>query len=113
MYVSIVAWDLSNSSATIESLRSYLKDYAVDAFSTLDGMRLKAWFSNAERQLWGAVYVWDSAEHMAGPMRVSRANELIGYPPASHNVFELEAIAEGNSIHASLAGLGRALEGAT
>ncbi|MBO0651867.1 hypothetical protein J1792_03370 [Streptomyces triculaminicus] len=110
MYVSIVMWDLKKSEATVESLRDYLRDYAVDAYSTLDGMRLKAWFSNAERQVWGAVYLWDRPDQMQSLFSVSKAIEIIGYPPTSVGAFALEAIAEGNSVHETLTGLGLALE---
>ncbi|WP_275298612.1 hypothetical protein [Streptomyces sp. 769] len=41
VYISIVLWNLKNSKATVEDLREYLRDYAVDAFSTLKGMRMK------------------------------------------------------------------------
>ncbi|MCC2278368.1 hypothetical protein LKL35_23515 [Streptomyces sp. ET3-23] len=112
MYVSIVMWDLKKSEATVESLREYLRDYAVDAYSTLDGLRLKAWFSDSRRQLWGAVYLWDRPEDFKGLFTVSRVNDIIGYPPTSVGGFELEAIAEGKSVHETLAGLGVALEGA-
>ncbi|MBZ6476801.1 hypothetical protein [Streptomyces griseocarneus] len=103
-------WDLKKSEATVESLRDYLRDYAVDAYSTLDGMKLKAWFSNAERQVWGAVYLWDRPDQMQSLFSVSKAIEIIGYPPTSVGAFALEAIAEGNSVHETLAGLGLALE---
>ncbi len=112
MYLSMVAWDLSRSTQTVESLRAYLRDYAVDAYAELNGMRLKAWFANPEQQVWGAVYLWDSTEHMSGPLRVSRAVELIGYEPTSFGIFEVEAVAEGrHSIHADLTGIGHALTG--
>ncbi|GAA4036147.1 hypothetical protein GCM10022247_72320 [Allokutzneria multivorans] len=110
MHVSIVMWDLKKSEATVESLREYLRDYAVDAYSTLDGMRLKAWFSNAERQVWGAVYLWDSVDQMSSIFQVSRAIELIGYPPTSVGNFDLEAVSEGKSVNDTLAGLGLALQ---
>ncbi|GLF97400.1 hypothetical protein [Streptomyces yaizuensis] len=113
MYVKIVMWDLKNSEATVESLREYLRDYAVDAYSTLDGMRFKAWFSNSERQLWGAFYLWDSPDQQGGMFQVSRAIDIIGYPPTSVGGFALEAIAEGKSVHDELAGLGVALEPAS
>lgn len=111
MYLSIVMWDLKKSEATVESLRDYLRDYAVDAYSELEGMRLKAWFSDAGRQLWGAVYLWDRPEQMPGLYKVSRVVDLIGYPPTSVGGFALEATAEGRSVHETLAGLGIALEG--
>ncbi|MDT0448784.1 hypothetical protein [Streptomyces hesseae] len=111
MFVSIVMWDLKKSEATVESLRDYLRDYAVEAYSNLDGMRLKAWFSDARRQLWGAVYLWDRPDQMPGLYNVSRVVDIIGYPPTSVGGFALEATAEGNSVHDTLAGLGLALEG--
>ncbi|MFI9203499.1 hypothetical protein [Streptomyces sp. NPDC053048] len=113
MFVSIVMWDLKKSEATVESLRDYLRDYAVDAYSGLDGMRFKAWISDERRQLWGAVYLWDRADAMPGLYGVSRVVDIIGYPPTSVGGFTLEATAEGNSVHETLAGLGIALEGGT
>ncbi|MDR3080565.1 MAG: hypothetical protein LBV60_06490 [Streptomyces sp.] len=109
MYVSIVLWNLKNSKATVESLREYLRDYAVDAFSTLRGMKLKAWFADAEKGYWGAVYLWDGV-NMQDPLSVSKAIELIGYPPTTTSVFAVEAIAEGISVIDSFAGIGRAFE---
>ncbi|MEN3613809.1 hypothetical protein AAH979_30195 [Plantactinospora sp. ZYX-F-223] len=108
MYLQFVLWDLSKSNVSVEDLRGYLRDYAVEAYSQLPGMRLKMWFANPDRQVWGAVYLWDGAEYMDGPARVSRAVELIGYPPTSVSVFELEAAAEGNSAYDGLMTLGRA-----
>lgn len=110
MHVSVVLWDLRRSDATIDDLREYLRDYAVDAYSTLKGLRLKAWVSNEERGLWGAVYLWDAPEDFAGIFTVSRAAEIIGYPPTTIGSFALEAIAEGVSEHRVLSGLGLALE---
>ncbi|MEV8229702.1 hypothetical protein AB0P41_27230 [Streptomyces sp. NPDC079167] len=109
MYVSIVLWNLKNSEATVEDLREYLRDYAVDAFSTLKGMRMKTWFADAERGYWGAVYLWDGV-NMQDPLSVSKAIEIIGYPPTSTSVFAVEAIAEGVSVIESFAGVGRAFE---
>ncbi|ANZ17181.1 hypothetical protein ACH4YO_24215 [Streptomyces noursei] len=112
MYVSIVLWNLKNSKATVEDLREYLRDYAVDAFSTLKGMRMKTWFADAERGYWGAVYLWDGV-NMQNPLSVSRAIDIIGYPPTSTSVFAVEAIAEGDSVIESFAGIGRAFEEAS
>lgn len=113
VYVSIVMWDLGRSSATVEGLRPYLRDHAVDAYSGLEGLRLKMWISDSARQLWGAVYLWDSPDQVPAIFTVSRAIELIGYPPTSVGGFALEAIAEGTSVHGVLAGLGIAVEGET
>ncbi|MFC9947305.1 hypothetical protein [Streptomyces pratensis] len=112
VYVSIVLWNLKNSKATVEDLREYLRDYAVDAFSTLKGMRMKTWFADAEKGYWGAVYLWDGV-NMQDPLSVSRAIEIIGYPPTSTSVFAVEAIAEGVSVIDSFAGVGRAFEEAS
>lgn len=109
VYVSIVLWNLKNSKATVEDLRAYLRDYAVEAFSTLKGMRLKTWFADAEKGYWGAVYLWDGA-NVGNPLSVSRAIEIIGYPPTTTSVFAVEAIAEGLSTIESFAGVGRAFE---
>jgi hypothetical protein len=84
----------------------------VDAYSELPGMRLKVWFANPERQVWGAFYLWDSPGQMTGYSRVSRAVHLIGYPPTSVSVFQVEAVAEGLSANPRLGGLGVALGGA-
>jgi hypothetical protein len=110
MYVSIVIWNLARSDATVESLRAYLRDYAVDAFSTLEGMRLKTWIADSERGYWGAVYLWDGPD-LGDSLSVSRAIEIIGYPPTTTAVFAVEAIAEGRSLIESFAGIGRAFEG--
>ncbi|MFG2092761.1 hypothetical protein [Streptomyces sp. NPDC048612] len=112
MYISIVLWNLEKSDATVESLREYLRDYAVDAYSTLKGMRMKTWFADAEKGYWGAVYLWDGV-NMENPLSVSRAIELIGYPPTTTSVFAVEAIAEGVSVIESFAGVGRAFEEAS
>lgn len=104
-------WDLSNSQATVESLRGYLRDHAVDAYSELQGMRLKAWISDTERQLWGAIYLWDRQDQLPQIFMVSKAIEIIGYPPTSVGGFTLEATAEGKSVNTMLSGLGVALEG--
>jgi hypothetical protein len=109
VYLQIVMWNLEKSDATVESLRAYLRDYAVDAFSTLRGMRMKTWFANAKEGYWGAVYLWDGV-NMESPLSVSKATELIGYPPTSSSVFAVEAIAEGLSAIESFKGVGRAFE---
>lgn len=113
MYVMILAWDLRNSEQTVESLRDYLRDYAVEAFSEVEGMHLKVWFSNPERQVWGAVYLWDSAEAIANnrPPAPSRSIELIGYPPTSESIFEVEAVTAAGEAWQTFAEMGRAMNG--
>lgn len=106
MRAVIVWWDLTGSAQTIESLRDFLRDEAVDRFSQVPGLRLKFWISDAATNRWGAVLLWESAE-AAIPQR---AAELIGYPPTERHAFDVEATVEGAFAVAALAGHGVALE---
>ncbi|MFJ3585145.1 hypothetical protein ACIPPS_23365 [Streptomyces sp. NPDC090127] len=106
MRAVIVWWDLGGSAQTIESLRGFLRDEAVDRFSEVAGLRLKFWISDAATNRWGAVLLWESAE-AAIPQR---AAELIGYPPTERHAFDVEATVEGVFAVAALAGRGAALE---
>lgn len=112
IYVSLILWDLSRSDQTVESLREYVRDYAVEAYSSVPGLRQKVWVSSAgpDGQTWGAIYLWDNWESAYGrPPFVSRVVELIGYPPTSRSYFGVEAATEGASeIGAFAAGLGLA-----
>ncbi|MFI2213851.1 hypothetical protein [Streptomyces sp. NPDC020141] len=110
MRAVIVWWDLRESGQTIESLRDFLRDEAVDRFSALPGLRLKFWVSDRENDRWGAVLLWESAEAASAPLP-NRAAELIGYPPTQRAFFDVEATAEGVFSLARLAGRGLALEG--
>ncbi|REE99647.1 hypothetical protein [Thermomonospora umbrina] len=110
MHAVIVWWDLTDSAQTVESLRPFLRDEAVDRFARIPGLRLKFWISDAARQRWGAVLLWESAEAAAVP-QAQRAAELIGYLPTSVTSFEVEAAVEGPFTAAALAGRGLALEG--
>lgn len=110
MYANLVLWNLDASDVGIEDLRAYLRDYAVDAYAKVDGLRLKAWISDPRRNLWGAFYLWDRPEAMPAIYTVSKVVDLIGYPPTSVGGFEIEAVAEGRSAHALLTGLGLAFD---
>ncbi|GAB1688959.1 hypothetical protein [Krasilnikovia sp. M28-CT-15] len=90
MKVVVAWWDLDASTQTIESLRSFLRDEAVDAWSGLTGLRLKLWVADRRRNRWGAVQVWQSDGDLQQPLPM-RAAELIGYPPTHREVFDLEA----------------------
>jgi hypothetical protein len=106
IYAYIILWDLSHSEQTVDSLRDYLRDYAVAAYTELPGLRQKVWVSSTgpEGETWGAVYLWDDWERAYGrPPGVSRVVELIGYPPTSRTYFSVEA-----GVGAGLAGLGLA-----
>lgn len=109
MLIRYVMWELDGTATTIEELRTYLRDESVDAFSEVRGLRFKAWFSDAETNRWGAVYVWEDAE-AATQKLPSRARELIGKDPDVQEVFEVEATAEGVFEHAGLSRRGLAFE---
>ena len=94
VHAVVVWWDLSASSQTIESLRQYLAEESVPAFSQVPGLRFKMWISDARANLWGAVLLWESAAAAQQPLP-SRAAQLIGYPPTLSREFDVEATTEG------------------
>ena len=110
MYAVIVWWNLRDSEQTIESLRSFLRDEAVDRFATVPGLRLKVWISDRATNRWGAVLLWESS-HAAATVLPTRAAELIGYPPTARLTFDVEATVEGRYDIDALYGRGLALEG--
>jgi hypothetical protein len=92
--VRFVLWNLADSQTTIEELRRYLQDEAVDAFEDVDGLRLKTWISDAATERWGAIYLFESEEAARQPLP-SRARELIGKDPDIVEEFDVEATIEG------------------
>ncbi|GGS46234.1 hypothetical protein [Actinokineospora fastidiosa] len=114
MFVSLVLWDLSLSIQTVASLRSHLRDYAVEAYSTVPGLHQKIWVASTgpEGETWGALYLWDTWDLAYGrPPGVSKVVELIGYPPTSRTYFGVEAATGGLSAVAVLArGVGLAYD---
>jgi hypothetical protein len=102
--VRLVIWSLSDSEATIESLREYLRDESVPQFEKVPGLLFKAWFADEATERWGAFYVWESLE-AAERQPASRARELIGKDPDIVEVFDLEASV---SVASQLARLGLA-----
>ncbi|MEP7334627.1 MAG: hypothetical protein ABI717_02500 [Actinomycetota bacterium] len=109
MIVRFVLWNLADSMTTIEELRRYLRDESVDAWEEVDGLRFKAWISDAATDRWGAVYFWESAE-AAEQELPSRARELIGKDPDVIEVDDLEATIEGRFEEENLSRLGLAFE---
>ncbi|MBQ0850500.1 hypothetical protein J8N05_20185 [Streptomyces sp. BH-SS-21] len=109
MRTMIAWWDLDDSDQTIDSMRDFLRDEAVEAWTSVRGLPLKLWVADRENNRWGAVLVWESAEAAAPPHPRSAA-ELIGYPPTFRAWFDIEAVAEGVHSLPALAGLGLALE---
>ena len=109
MIVRIVLWNLGDSDTTIEELRRYLRDESVDQFEELDGLRFKAWISDAAGERWGAFYLFESRE-AADQELPGRAGELIGKQPEISEEFELEATIEGQLQFPELSRLGLAFE---
>jgi hypothetical protein len=109
MVVRIVLWSLADSKTTIEELRRYLRDESVEGFEEVEGLRFKAWLSDAAGERWGAFYLFESVEASEAPLP-GRARELIGKDPDLSEAFDLEATAEGRYADAALSRLGLAFE---
>jgi hypothetical protein len=107
--VRLVLWNLADSKTTIEELRRYLVDEAVDQFEEVEGLRLKLWVSDEATERWGAVYVWESVEAARQPLP-GRARELIGKDPDLAEEFDVEATVEGTFGVEELSRLGLAFE---
>ncbi len=106
MRVDIAWWDLGRSTATIDSLREHLRDGTVDQWATVEGLRLKFWMADRDRNLWGAVMLWEADRPAELPP--NRAADLIGYPPTHRLGFDVEAVVEGAYTVEALHGLGAA-----
>ena len=109
MLVRFVLWNLADSKTNVEELRRYLRDESVDEFSRVEGLRFKAWVSDAATDRWGAVYVWESAEAAGRPLP-GRARELIGKDPDIAEEFDVEATVEGRFAVEELARRGLAFD---
>ncbi len=109
MVVRIVLWSLADSKTTIEELRRYLRDESVDEFAEVEGLRFKAWISDAAGERWGAFYLFESLA-AAEQTLPGRARELIGKEPDVVEIFDLEASVEGRYADEELSRLGLAFE---
>jgi hypothetical protein len=107
MRVRVVWWEIDGSGTTIAELREYLRGESVDAFGAVEGLRLKLWIADEERNRWGAVYLWESDDVPAQPLP-SRAREIIGKDPDFEEWFDLEASVEGAFAEALLSRRGNA-----
>lgn len=98
MYVVILAWDLAGSPVTFDELRTWVVTKAAADYSALPGVRIKTWFSNENKRIWGAVYVVDSPAAIH-PDRLPRlANGKtgpVGTLPTSISWFDMEACVTG------------------
>jgi hypothetical protein len=109
MVVRIVLWSLADSMTTIEELRRYLRDEAVDEFADVEGLRFKAWISDALGERWGAFYLFETREE-ADQVLPTGVRELIGKDPDVVEEFDLEATVEGRYVDEELSRLGLAFE---
>jgi hypothetical protein len=107
MRVRVVWWEIDGSGTTIAELREYLRGESVDAFGAVEGLRLKLWIADEERNHWGAVYLWESEEASRQPLP-SRARQIIGKDPDFEEWFDLEASVEGAFAEALLSRRGSA-----
>ena len=109
MVLRFVLWNLADSKTTVQELRRYLRDEAVEAFADVPGLRFKAWISDETTERWGAVYLWES-RGAAEQDLPSRARELIGNEPEIGETFDVEATIEGRYLEEELSRLGLAFE---
>lgn len=99
MQTVIAWWDLRGTGQTIASLRESLRREGTDAWADVAGLRQKFWVSDPVGERWGAVMVWESA-YAAEAARErglppNRAAELIGRPPTTRLVLDVEAAVAG------------------
>ena len=109
MLVRFVLWSLADSKTTIDELRRYLRDEAVEDFARVPGLRFMTWISDAATERWGAFYVWESADAARRELP-GRARELIGRDPDIAEDFDVEATVEGAFAEEILARRGLAFE---
>ncbi len=109
MVVRIVLWSLADSKTTIEELRRYLRDEAVDEFADVEGLRFKAWISDLVGERWGAFYLFETREEADQVLPIG-VRELIGKNPDVVEEFDLEATVEGRYVDQELSRLGLAFE---
>jgi trans-2,3-dihydro-3-hydroxyanthranilate isomerase len=109
MVVRIVLWSLADSKTTIEELRRYLRDEAVDEYADVEGLRFKAWISDSLGERWGAFYLFETREE-ADQELPTGVRDLIGKNPDVVEEFDLEATVEGRYVDEELSRLGLAFE---
>lgn len=95
MTVTIAWWDLTDSGATIESLEQDMRS-SIATWCEVEGLRVKLWIVDRERNRWGAVMWWASDLPADRPLPPNRAAELIGRPPTHRTEFDVVATAGGN-----------------
>lgn len=113
MYVAIVAWKLKRlerSDVTFAELREWVATKAAAEYANLPGVRLKTWFSDERRWIWGAVYLVDSPDDLA-PDKLPRLPDgrtgPIGTTPHVVDWFTVEACVIGQADAVEMTTLGR------
>ena len=104
----IAWWDLAGSPQTVTSLRAALLAEGTGAWASVPGLVAKFWFSDVTAGRWGAVMVFDSAEHAHLPLPPNRAAELIGCAPTVRLVADVEALVAGPAAEPPTTGGDRA-----
>lgn len=113
MYVAFLAWklrQLEGPAPTFGELRSWVSTKAASDYAGLSGVRIKTWFSDERRGIWGAVYIVDSPSDLAMeklPKLPDGRTGPIGVPPHVIDWFEVEASVFGPSDPIEILGLGR------
>ncbi|MDZ7729725.1 MAG: hypothetical protein U5Q44_16840 [Dehalococcoidia bacterium] len=115
MYALLVTWDLSSGAKTDrEGLRPYLRERSVPRFRELAGLRQKVWLSQPGGK-WGALYLFESEEARKTAidhLHESPVVELTGKLP-EHELFDVEAVVEGDHSGSELVTAGIAWQEAS
>ena len=110
MHALLVLWDLTDSPATFEELREYLVERSIPRFEQMTGLRQKTWISSPESRRLGALYLFEEREQalaVVDHLPESPVVEITGTLP-THELFELEAVAEGRHSGVDLLAVGLA-----
>jgi hypothetical protein len=110
MIARLVLWSLVDSQTTVQELRRYLRDEAVDEFADVPGLRFMAWVSDEATERWGAIYFWESRKAAERAELPGRARQLIGKDPEVGEEFDVEATIEGRYVSEELSRLGLAFD---
>jgi hypothetical protein len=116
MHALLVLWELGSTpaaAATFETLRTYLVERSIPRFEQMDGLRQKTWISNPETGRWGALYLFEEraqAEAVVEHLSESPVIEITDRLP-THEIFNVEAVVEGQHAGTDLLTAGLARQG--
>ena len=111
MIALLMQFDLSATYGSVEGLRSYIGERSVAKYREVEGLRLKIFLSDPERDSFGALYLWETetALEAALPDLGTSVRDRWGITPRLQR-FDVEAIVEGKHSTPDLSRVGRALE---